>query len=446
MYSLEQVDDENKRRQAAMGNISASNDPQQQVHDSNEQLIKGAEVLGAGRTLGLTDDETLTVKSRTQQRDSAREAQKSRARRRITDTENTLYLDDEKIQEIDQKEREFQRDIPQRAMSLESLEYGGDEADLQADSAGEGDRRRRRLQQQAKDKGNYEINMAIERPGGKPERIEASIPPGQPIPEDLKEAAILQELNLRFPERNKPEYSKPKFKGQPSRRTFGVYARDSNGDLVKTVKQSVTTPRPPGQELDPSTVISTDKYATPTFASYRGIADDGPTEIQRPAMAPTNAGSDAYQRLLDAVNSGQVKLTDTVESPARGFNKNPNGTIKSTPGTTVMTVGQLLDRMAESQNPGVAAQMTRDNATQVAISDMRLRKQRARRQLRELAIQAKAEGNPLSKSEAMSLLARLENAEKDSKTKAAREAAGYVGSYGNTDEIIGETTMSDESW
>ena len=204
MYSLEQVDDENKRRQAAMGNISASNDPQQQVHDSNEQLIKGAEVLGAGRTLGLTDDETLTMKSRTQQRDSAREAQRSRARRRITDTENTLYLDDERIQEIDQKEREFQKDVPQRAMSLESLEYGGDEADLQADIAGEGDRRRRRLQQQAKDKGNYEINMAIERPGGKPERIQASIPPGQPIPEDLKEAAILQEMNLRFPERNKP--------------------------------------------------------------------------------------------------------------------------------------------------------------------------------------------------------------------------------------------------
>jgi hypothetical protein len=56
VYSLEQVDDENKRRQAAMGNVSASNDPQQQAHDSNEQLIKGAEVLGAGRTLGLTDE------------------------------------------------------------------------------------------------------------------------------------------------------------------------------------------------------------------------------------------------------------------------------------------------------------------------------------------------------------------------------------------------------
>ena len=104
MYSLEQVDDENKRRQAAMGNISASNDPQQQVHDRNEQLIQAGLALGAGETLGLTTDQTLALLAQKQQKDSAREAQKARARRRITDTENTLYLDDERIQEIDQKE------------------------------------------------------------------------------------------------------------------------------------------------------------------------------------------------------------------------------------------------------------------------------------------------------------------------------------------------------
>ena len=60
-----------------MGNVSASNDPQQQVHDSNEQLIKGAEVLGAGRTLGLTDDETLDTKRATLRREQrARRAQR----------------------------------------------------------------------------------------------------------------------------------------------------------------------------------------------------------------------------------------------------------------------------------------------------------------------------------------------------------------------------------
>ena len=61
-----------------MGNVSASNDPQQQVHDSNEQLIKGAEVLGAGRTLGLTDDETLDTKRATMRREQrARRAQRA---------------------------------------------------------------------------------------------------------------------------------------------------------------------------------------------------------------------------------------------------------------------------------------------------------------------------------------------------------------------------------
>ena len=78
MYSLEQVDDENKRRQAAMGNVSASNDPQQQAHDSNEQLIKGAEVLGAGRTLGLTDDEAISTKASTMRRDELRKQQRER--------------------------------------------------------------------------------------------------------------------------------------------------------------------------------------------------------------------------------------------------------------------------------------------------------------------------------------------------------------------------------
>ena len=77
VYSLEEAEEYRNQFQAALGNVSASNDPQQQVHDGNEQLIKGAEVLGAGRTLGLTDDEAIDTKISTLRR----EQREKRARR-----------------------------------------------------------------------------------------------------------------------------------------------------------------------------------------------------------------------------------------------------------------------------------------------------------------------------------------------------------------------------
>ena len=49
---------------AAGGNVSASLDPRQQPNDANEQLIKGAELAAAGRTLGMSEEETLAAVSR----------------------------------------------------------------------------------------------------------------------------------------------------------------------------------------------------------------------------------------------------------------------------------------------------------------------------------------------------------------------------------------------
>ena len=46
------------------GNVSASLDPKQQPNDANEQLIKGAELAAAGRTLGMSEEETLAAVSR----------------------------------------------------------------------------------------------------------------------------------------------------------------------------------------------------------------------------------------------------------------------------------------------------------------------------------------------------------------------------------------------
>lgn len=48
-------------------NISGSNDPKQIPNDATELLIKGAQQIVAGRTLGMTDDEILKMAYQRQQ-------------------------------------------------------------------------------------------------------------------------------------------------------------------------------------------------------------------------------------------------------------------------------------------------------------------------------------------------------------------------------------------
>ena len=62
--SLERVQASTNRQRVGAGNLSASNDPSQWEHDGRELLIKGAELAGAGRALGLSEEETLAAVSR----------------------------------------------------------------------------------------------------------------------------------------------------------------------------------------------------------------------------------------------------------------------------------------------------------------------------------------------------------------------------------------------
>ena len=62
--SLENIQRGTNLQRVAAGNVSASNDPTQWKHDGREQLIKGAELAAAGRTLGMSEEETLAAVSR----------------------------------------------------------------------------------------------------------------------------------------------------------------------------------------------------------------------------------------------------------------------------------------------------------------------------------------------------------------------------------------------
>ena len=178
MSTLEFNGEQNQRNYAQMGNISASNDPLQQGYDETAQLIKGAQVIGAGRELGLDDDTTLKLAARKERMDERRRQQRrdrgvavspsGRVTQRDRQLGPALPMElDPQLAEIDANERRFQKEVPQRAADpLELLQLGADEADLQqvragkienilqVDQAGggEGGRDRRRLQQQIKDR------------------------------------------------------------------------------------------------------------------------------------------------------------------------------------------------------------------------------------------------------------------------------------------------------
>ena len=439
MSTLEFNGEQNQRNYAQMGNISASNDPLQQGYDETAQLIKGAQVIGAGRELGLDDDTTLKLAARKQKMDERRKQQRRSAKSRREGIDTGSIAQDERIQEIDANEQRFQKEVPQRAADpLELLALGADEADLQqvragrienilqVDQAGggEGGRDRRRLQQQIKDRQALNIMASIPTAKGQSVLLTDSVPAGRPIPEDMREAAMLQELGLAFPERKPARYKKDKKSGK-SRRNFGRPLKDADGNVIEERMTRVRRARGTGQLQNPDDIISVDKYTTPRASGYIGIADDGPEGVRSPMMASQRAGNTEFARLVEAVNSGQIQLTDEV-APGR-------------------TVKDLLTRMAQEQSGGFERQMMKDEVAMARIQDTRTRKENNRRILRQLAVEAQAAGEPLTRTEAETLLKRLEadNTAADSRRKAEREAIGNIGSFGSTNEAIGDAVNLD---
>lgn len=67
MY-LEANQGRHNTNKVALSRFSASGDPQQTPHDINAELIKSAEFQAAGRTLGMSPEETLAMVSRQQRR------------------------------------------------------------------------------------------------------------------------------------------------------------------------------------------------------------------------------------------------------------------------------------------------------------------------------------------------------------------------------------------
>ena len=240
------------------------------------------------------------------------------------------------------------------------LQFGKDQADWQIKAADDktfDNKERRRFQQQLDDKNPLEIDVFEEQIKGKPVRVGGLIPVGQPIPADLQNAAILQDMRLARPERRK-DIPYRKGKDGKRRRKFGRFDEQA-GELKEF-----------------------------------HIGNDGPQAPFRNDIGNGGAHEAAFIRLAEAVNRGEIGLDDPIEF--ENFAPFPR-----------RNVGDVLNRMGLQEFPEQEVRGAQDRAAAMFREDRQGKRRDARAQLREIAIQRKAAGNPLSKAEAQELLQRL---------------------------------------
>ena len=109
MFGLEFLQGKHNGVTSNSANASASNDPKQIPNDANEVLIKGAQLAGAGRTLGLSEEETLAATSRQYRRQQQREAYRNRNQRAAEWEQKQKTLIDEGFQ-IDSPDLDLEGD------------------------------------------------------------------------------------------------------------------------------------------------------------------------------------------------------------------------------------------------------------------------------------------------------------------------------------------------
>lgn len=265
------------------------------------------------------------------------------------------------------------------AKAAQMVEFGKDQADWQIAQADDKDfdnKADKRLRQQVKDRGDLDINVAIAQAKGKPLRIEGVAPAGQPVPRELREAAMLQELGLAFPER-KREVPYKKGKDGKRRRVFAREDRESG-----------------------------------VLKEFR-VGNDGPQGPMKIEVANAGGQEDAFKRLVAAVERGEVSLDDAVQFANHAPYPRRN-------------VGEVLDRMGLQVFPAQENQRVANEVDNVFASERANRAERARQVLREKAELRKAQGNPMSRREAFEFLEQFKNGKAYSDREVREEAQGLI--------------------
>ena len=194
--------------------------------------------------------------------------------------------DDDLVRDSRNYERGFQKERPQREADVFSdAEFGTNEADLQQVSSdrvesiqqqdqsglGRSDRVDKKFRGARKDNLPYKVNVKLdgsfELDGTPRDFYEGEVQPGQIVPRELREAAILQDAELTDQKRELPEYKH--YRNRPSRRNFGTLLKDANDKVVTERLMRVKRARSAGQTLNPEDIISVDKYKTAKRARER---------------------------------------------------------------------------------------------------------------------------------------------------------------------------------
>jgi hypothetical protein len=256
-----------------------------------------------------------------------------------------------------------------------AIQFGEDQADWQIEGADDkdfGGKERKRYEQQVKDRNDLNVNVGIQQERGKPLRVEGVAPAGQPVPRELREAVMLQEMGLAFPERNNEV---PYKKGTDGKRRR-VFAREDKEEGI--------------------------------LKEFR-VGNDGPQGPMRVEAANGGGQEDAFVQLAEAVNRGEISIDDAVQFADHSPYPRRN-------------VGEVLERMGLEVFPGQKLKNAKNEAGNVVKEERQNRRAAAREQLREIAVQRAAEGNPLKKEQAIRLLEQLANPKAAQDVKAAAEA------------------------
>ena len=297
---------------ANAANISGSNDASQQVHDSNDSLIKGAQVEGLARTFGLSEEEKMALASRL----GRRQKQQNR--------------DNREISEFNQRNRSLIADLPSvevdgtRTVSpqeAELLAAGGERTQDELQNFGGFDPKTGRT----KDYGAAAEEQANARSGKRDSnvftrfdrdlgrQVDVYVPEGKPTPDEFRDYEMLRSYGLKS---------------------------------VKTGEEAVLNKRGEPVYNQQGEPVMRNTYDAESMLTETGKSQRGPL-------------SDAHQRLIQAVESGKVTM-ETVGPDGRSVadilgrleeDMNPQVAI----GAEKALTAEMVKRDAANVNPAAKA-------------------------------------------------------------------------------------------
>ena len=302
--------------------------------ESNEQAVSsvtlGAQHVANLMGMGFSRDEAeeMLLSQNIPQVTAPVEANPSRRARPRVQGPLPAGAADELIQ-LQQDQRESGRN--ENVLNVaEDIQYGNDQADFQnavGDDKNIIGREARRRQQQVKDAGDIDIKVNMELGNGRRNLVEGVARAGQPVPDDLKEAMMLQEQGLAFVPNDKKQF----------------FRNGRNKGKERIVRR--------GGGLGPEA-----PFKAPVAGQGAGAQD----ALLRIEAALANG----ELQLDDVVNAGQFQPGRRLES---AFDTAPSSGAGAAVANQGKTVGELLESLRGAQNPG-KAQFRRDNANAARVA------------------------------------------------------------------------------